>query len=186
MDRKGRDDVFLEFMGEGHEQVTQREFPIGAGSVRRLKERGWEGSSLAQDVRRRQAILLFPDVLVVLDNGRGLVDDGDLGAQAAEGPAEAGTALGAQRGEVVAEGSLLLVAVARGDEANVSIAVARIAQREDEGVWRIERERRRYRNRARGRRRSCGGCGRARRPGASARGGRRVGRCMLGLLVQLA
>ena len=117
----------------------------------------------------------------MLVNGRRLVDDGDLGAQAAKGPAEARTALSAQRGEVVAEGALLLVAVARRDEANVAIAVARVPQGEDEGMGRIERERRREEgNRIRG------GGGRARRP--RARGGRCIRRCcrMLGLLVELA
>ena len=87
-----------------------------------------------------EAILLSPDMLVVLDNGRRLVDDGNLGAQAAKGAAEAGPALGAQRREVVAEGALLLVAGARGDEANVGITLARVPQREDEGVRGLEGE----------------------------------------------
>lgn len=81
-------------------------------------------------------------MFVVLNDGGGLVDDRNLGSQTPERAAEAGTALGAQRGEVVAERALLLVAVARGDEADVDIAVARIAEREGEGVERVEGEER--------------------------------------------
>ena len=167
--------MFLEFMGEGHEEVTQSEFPVREVST----GRGRRG--ISRDVRRGEAILLCQHMLIMLINGRRLVDDGDLGAQAAKGPAEAGTALGAQRGEVVAEGALLLVAVARGDETNVGIAVARVPQGEDEGMGRIERERRRGEGD-----RIRGGGGRARRP--RGRGGRCIRRCcrMLGLLVELA
>ena len=69
----------------------------------------------------------------MLDDGGSLVDDGDLGAQAAEGAAEAGTALGAQRGQVMAEGALLLIAGADGDGPKVGIALSRVAQGEREG-----------------------------------------------------
>ena len=111
-------------------------FSVSAVSKGFMEERS-EGDGLG-DVHLREAILLCKNVLVVLDDGRRLVDHGDLGAQTAEGAAEAGSALRAQRGQVMAKGPLLLVAGAEGDGPNVGISLSRVAQGEGEGGGRLQ------------------------------------------------
>lgn len=123
--------------------------------VSNLEDRGNREGGGDISVRLRKAIffLLGEDMLVVLNDGRGLVDDGDLGAQAAKGAAEARAPLGSQGGQVMAEGALLLIAGADRDGPDIDhIALSRVPQREGEGrVEQGERE-------LRGGQRVGGGC----------------------------